>query len=643
MTRYTNFLRTVLPILAAVLIFPVLMGWLYCNDNKYTHKGIQAISGMLILDQKTLEEEKIFYFTQGWQFYPEILLSPDDFADGKAQDIYMQNITIGRENYFGLSSRRIMTGGSASYRLVLALPEEIRAYTLVLPEIYSAYRLYVDGTELLSMGIPESTGFTEKIARRYVTFAASGQTELLLAVSNRSHFYDGMTYPPIFGLPEAVSQAENLWLLYRFCMLFFALLAAGLSFYLVVAFRGRSERRIMLFFLVSLCVTLTYLYPVIFQFFQVTPKLWYGIELFGIYGSYLFAVMLQNEISDVGLGQKKISTAALAVFTGISILYSLLPCYRVWQVRLFGLLVTAVKFFTVVYLLYCAVCTSIRNQSSSRLLLFCTTAFGIAVLYDRLYPDWEPIWGGWPMEYGCLVLVLGLGMVLWYDFSEGYRFKLTFAEERRRLTRQVAIQKAHYLELTDKIEDAIRMRHDERHHLQTLYSIFEAGDYKRLGEYLSGYVKTSMPKARTVLCKNLIVDSMLRYYESLCNQEGIRFTCQAKLPPDVPVSDVELSILLGNLLENAYEAAGQKGEGEAFVSCQVKIHGDSFYLRIKNSFTNPVKRKGERFLSAKHGGYGVGTQSARTVVENYGGDCVFEERDGVFSVYVLFLLNGKAV
>lgn len=183
MTRYTNFLRTVLPILAAVLIFPVLMGWLYCNDNKYTHKGIQAISGMLILDQKTLEEEKIFYLTQGWQFYPEILLSPDDFADGKAQDIYMQNITIGRENYFGLSSRRIMTGGSASYRLVLALPEEIRAYTLVLPEIYSAYRLYVDGTELLSMGIPESTGFTEKIARRYVTFAASGQTELLLAVS----------------------------------------------------------------------------------------------------------------------------------------------------------------------------------------------------------------------------------------------------------------------------------------------------------------------------------------------------------------------------------------------------------------------------------------------------------------------------
>ena len=75
----------------------------------------------------------------------------------------------------------------------------------------------------------------------------------------------------------------------------------------------------------------------------------------------------------------------------------------------------------------------------------------------------------------------------------------------------------------------------------------------------------------------------------------------------------------------------------------MKIHGDSFYLRIKNSFTNPVKRKGERFLSAKHGGYGVGTQSARTVVENYGGDCVFEERDGVFSVYVLFLLNGKAV
>lgn len=640
MSKQKNILGTVFPILAAVFLFSLFMGWLYRNDNKYTHKGTQAISGMLILNQKTLEEEKIFYLTRGWQFYSGVLLSPDDFADGKTPDIYMQNITAGRQNNFDLSMPNVLTGGSASYRLIIALPKENQAYTLVLPEIYSAYRLYVNGTNLLSMGVPESKGFTEKIARRSVTFAASGQTEILLSVSNRSHFYDGMIYPLIFGMPEAVGQAENIRLLSRFFMLFFALLATGLSLYLIAAFHGRREAKMVLFFCVSLCVTLTFLYPVVFQFFQITPKLWYGIELFGIYGSYLFAVMLQNEISDAGPGQKKISALTLTAFTGISILYGLLPCYRVWQVQLYGALATLVKIFTVGYLLYSAVCTSIRNRPSSRFLMFCTTAFGISVLYDRLYPNWEPIWGGWPMEYGCMALALGLGMALWYDFSEGYRFKLTFTEERRRLTRQVAMQKAHYLELTDKIEDAIRIRHDERHHLTTLYGIFESGDYERLGEYLSNYVMTSMPKAHTVLCKNLVVDSMLRYYESLCRQGGIRFTSSVNLPLDIPVPDVELTILFGNLLENAYEAAGKKGEGgQSFISCQAMIRGDAFYLQIENSYVIPVRRRGERFLSAKHGGYGVGTQSARTVVENYGGNCVFEDKDGIFSVYVLFLLK----
>lgn len=640
MRKQKYILRTAFPILAAVILFSFLMGWLYRNDNKYTHKGTQAISGMLILDEKTLEEEKIFYLTLGWQFYPGVLLSPDDFAGGKVPDAYMQYITIGRQNNFDLGRRKLLTGGSASYRLLIALPEGNQAYTLILPEIYSAYRLYVNGTNMLSMGVPVREGFNEKIARRTVTFSASGQAEILIAVSNRSHFYDGMTYPPVFGMPEAVGQAENVRLLSRFLMLFFALLAASLSLYLIIAFHGRREVKIVLFFSVSLCVVLAYLYPVIFQFFRVSPKLWYGIELFGIYGTYLFAVMLQNEISEAGPVQKRISALALAAFTGISVLYGLLPCYRVWQIQLFGALVTVVKLLTVGYLLYCAACTSIRSRPCSRLLMFCTTAFGISVLYDRLYPDWEPILGGWPMEYGCLVLVLGLGMALWYDFSEGYRFKLTFAEERRRLTRQVAMQKAHYLELTDKIEDAIRMRHDERHHLQTLYSIFESGDYRRLGEYLSDYVLASIPKEHTVLCKNLIVDSMLRYYEGLCRQEGIRFTSSVNLSPDIPVPDVELTILFGNLLENAYEAACQKGScGESFVSCQAMIRRDAFYLRIQNSFAKPVRRRGGRFLSAKHEGYGVGTQSARTVVENYGGDCVFEDKDGIFCVYVLFLLK----
>ena len=115
-------------------------------------------------------------------------------------------------------------------------------------------------------------------------------------------------------------------------------------------------------------------------------------------------------------------------------------------------------------------------------------------------------------------------------------------------------------------KDAVRLRHDERHHLQTLYNIYETKDYDRLEKYLSDYVLSSMPKERTLLCRNLIVDGMLRYYETLCRQTDIAFSCQTTIPPSLPITDVELSILFGNLPENAYEAAEHKGCAKPFIT-----------------------------------------------------------------------------
>lgn len=57
--------RTSLPLFGAVVVFSLLLGWLYGRDNKYTHPGSQAISGLLVLDAPTLEQEQVFYLTQG--------------------------------------------------------------------------------------------------------------------------------------------------------------------------------------------------------------------------------------------------------------------------------------------------------------------------------------------------------------------------------------------------------------------------------------------------------------------------------------------------------------------------------------------------------------------------------------------------
>lgn len=630
---------TAFPILISILLFSFLLGFLYRYDNKYTYDCLQPVSGTLVLSEENLAENGVYYLTKGWQLYPDVLLSPDDFAGDHLPSSYMQTVTIGKHSSFAFDSPSRSTSGCATYHLTLMLPEKTASYMLILPEIYSCYRLYVNGEEIASVGAPEPKHFMEKIRQTDVVFTAGGKTELLIAVSNRSHFSGGMTYPPVFGLPNEVSHVEATRFMLDIITFVLALICTLFSLYLQLAFRGEQNLLIRLFFAVSLCVTITYAYPILFLYAEVSPKLWYGIELAAIYGSYLSAVMLQNEICGMEPVLRNVSTGLLAVFCAFTLVFGLLPYYPLWLIKLFGISTVCVKLTTAAYLSYCAIHSFLSDRQNSRILLVCTTAFAVSIVFDRLFPGWEPIMGGWPAEYGFAAMILGISLILWRTLSEGYRFKLTFEDEKRQLTRQIAIQKAHYQELNDKIEEAVRLRHDERHHLQTLYNIYETKDYSRLEQYLSDYVLSSMPKERTLLCRNLIVDGMLRYYETLCSQTDITFFCEATLPPSLTITDVELSILFGNLLENAYEAAGHVGCEKPFITIRATVTDAALFLLIENSCAVSPQKDGGRFLSTKHEGYGMGTRSVSSIVEEHGGQCVFRYNNGIFSVHLQFPLT----
>ena len=76
------------------------------------------------------------------------------------------------------------------------------------------------------------------------------------------------------------------------------------------------------------------------------------------------------------------------------------------------------------------------------------------------FPKFEPVYGGWFSEWGTSLLLLMILYTLWNDLVKAYSFRLTFSEEQRQLTRQIAIQKTHYQDLSDRIEETVRIRHD---------------------------------------------------------------------------------------------------------------------------------------------------------------------------------------
>ena len=188
-------------VLAAVCAFAVAAFlFLYQSDNKYTANGPRGENGVLVLDEQTLHEYPVVFLTEGWEYYGGRLLSPEDFDFGDSSltsDAYDPKdaaptpdayIFIGQYGGFDAGDRTASPHGSASYRLTIKLPEKTGHYLLELPEIFSAYRAYVNGALVQTMGDPDPAAYRHETANRTVEISApSGQVELLIAVSDFSH------------------------------------------------------------------------------------------------------------------------------------------------------------------------------------------------------------------------------------------------------------------------------------------------------------------------------------------------------------------------------------------------------------------------------------------------------------------------
>lgn len=639
--------KAALQILAVVLIsialFSALFFLLYRYDNKYTHQSLQPVAGLLVLDEADLANNGAYFLTRDWQLYPDVLLTPAHFAGGAQPSAFSQTVTIGQHSGFTSGDSAVLPTGSATYRLLFHLPEEPRVYTLVLPEIYSAYRLYIGGREMLSVGAPETDGLSEQIGVRTVQFTAGGSTELLLAVTNRTHFYKGLTYPPLFGLPDAVGRMQSTRLLIGMTALLLAGVCTVLALYLYLAMLGKREKKVLLYFCTALCVAVSYLYPVLFTYATVPPKPWYGIELAAIYGAYFFVVLLQNQICGMDWLAKAISSYVLGGFCVLALLYGLIPIYPSWLIAVFGTLCTLIKALTALYLIYCSVKAALTEKEGSRVLLFCTTAFGVSILCDRIFPRFEPIYFGWMVEYGSAVMVLGLGAVLWRDISEGYRLRLAFAEEKRQLTRQLTMQTEYAKQFTRHNEEMKTLTHDFRQHLRTMMGfaakleVDEGGQGKEMLLYLNQVaqsVSVTPSLSPKLYCENTAVDALLQYYAALAMEDGIVVDFHLSVPGALPLTDMELCSVLGNLLENAIEGCRRVPEDARRIDIRTSRTDHLWFFCMDNSYDGKVQKKGDAFLSRKTGEprLGVGLQSVQAVVESHRGTVSIYPLEDVFRV-----------
>ena len=173
-------------------------------------------------------------------------------------------------------------------------------------------------------------------------------------------------------------------------------------------------------------------------------------------------------------------------------------------------------------------------------------------------------------------------------------------------------------------------KHDFHHHLQTLKGQLEAGEVDRAIAYIEQLDKNLQGVDTLLKTGNVTVDAILSAKIAQARAEGIAVTVQANLPRELTLSDLELSIVIGNLLDNAIEAC-RKAEGEKFLRLTLRIKGNMLYFYLLNSAGKKQTKIGSLFRTGKSGTHGFGLHRAEAILRQHGGWVKYNSEDGAFT------------
>lgn len=182
-------------------------------------------------------------------------------------------------------------------------------------------------------------------------------------------------------------------------------------------------------------------------------------------------------------------------------------------------------------------------------------------------------------------------------------------------------------------------RHDYHNHIQALQASMALEKYDDVNTYLR-QLNDDLTNVDTVIkTGRVMVDAILNGKLNIAAQNDIPVNAKAKIPEGTPVSDVDLCVIIGNLLDNAVEENKKLPPEDRFIRIYIGQKNTQFYLAITNASGKKRQRHGGLFASSKGSDHGFGLARVESIVKKYDGLFSADSEDGGFTAEILIPLE----
>lgn len=287
-----------------------------------------------------------------------------------------------------------------------------------------------------------------------------------------------------------------------------------------------------------------------------------------------------------------------------------------------------------------------RKKIIFSLLLF--NVFNIFMIYS-LYKYAE--------ESSTVDLINLTTLVLSAIFLSIYIYK--FLKEVINQDQQQLVQKAReealsktdfYIENMREILKTINsQRHDLNNYLGTLYGLIYLEKYERAKEYIEK-INDEIRDFNTIIdTNNPVLTALLNIKKNKSYKNGIQMNIDINLPESLDFDNIDLSVVVGNLLDNAIEACEKIDERlNKYINVDIFLEEDVLYIQIDNSKSvsnnlnvNDIMGRFTTKKNKEHHGFGLG--NVEFVVNKYDGEIEIKDLGKQFLVNIEIPIKTKAL
>lgn len=265
--------------------------------------------------------------------------------------------------------------------------------------------------------------------------------------------------------------------------------------------------------------------------------------------------------------------------------------------------------------------------------MFFGLIIGELVLFNYLYNTIIKNKAGYKIVI-VLLIFFAIDLYLTYllrNLSQGYKNE----KELELVSQQSLLQLNAYNELNEKYNASRRVIHDVKKHIASLEGLINANKAEEAGHYKDLLIAELDKLVPRFECDDPILTVVINNKLDTAEAMNVDFRVDAEYTSIGFISNLDVTAIFSNLLDNAFEACSELPEGKRHVWLSITRRNYFVFIYLENSFDKVSVTSKNEFKSTKKNHHGIGLSNIRNACKKYNGSFDAHIEDDMFITELL--------